>query len=48
MPESIRKFPDAPGLASRMRAAGYEPVEFDLLTFGAVALHIGRKRRHPG
>jgi ubiquinone/menaquinone biosynthesis C-methylase UbiE len=27
-----------------MRAAGFQSVEFEALTFGAVALHIGRKQ----
>lgn len=43
LPESIRKFPDAPQLAEMMRATGFSAVEYDLLTFGAVALHLGRK-----
>lgn len=43
LPESIRKFPDADGLAAMMREVGFRSVEFDRLTFGAVALHIGQK-----
>jgi len=43
LPESIQKFPDVRELADQMRAAGFSSVEFELLTFGAVALHIGRK-----
>lgn len=43
LPESIRKFPDADALAAEMRAAGFSKVEFDALTLGAVALHIGWK-----
>lgn len=43
LPESIRKFPGADDLAQLMREAGFERVEYDLLTFGAVALHIGVK-----
>jgi demethylmenaquinone methyltransferase/2-methoxy-6-polyprenyl-1,4-benzoquinol methylase len=43
LPESIRKFPDADALAQMMREAGFRRVEYDLLTFGAVALHIGWK-----
>lgn len=43
LPESIRKFPAADGLAQRMRAAGFDAVEFEMLTFGAVALHLARK-----
>jgi demethylmenaquinone methyltransferase/2-methoxy-6-polyprenyl-1,4-benzoquinol methylase len=43
LPESIQKFPGAEGLAEQMRAAGFTNVEFERLTFGAVALHLGRK-----
>lgn len=43
LPESIRKFPDAELLAGRMREAGFASVEYELMTFGAVALHLGRK-----
>jgi demethylmenaquinone methyltransferase/2-methoxy-6-polyprenyl-1,4-benzoquinol methylase len=43
LPESIRKFPGAEDLASQMRAAGFASVEFERMTFGAVALHIARK-----
>jgi len=42
LPESIQKFPDAPGLAHQMRAAGFERVTFEYLTGGAVALHSGQ------
>ena len=41
--ESIKKFPGAEGLAEQMRAAGFSSVEFERLTFGAVALHRGKK-----
>lgn len=41
LPESIRKFPGAEDLAKAMRAAGFERVEFDRMTGGAVALHLG-------
>lgn len=43
LPESIRKFPDAEQLSSQMRAAGFAKVEHELMTFGAVALHVGWK-----
>jgi demethylmenaquinone methyltransferase / 2-methoxy-6-polyprenyl-1,4-benzoquinol methylase len=43
LPESIRKFPGADQLASEMRAAGFKRVEFDRMTGGTVALHLGRK-----
>jgi demethylmenaquinone methyltransferase/2-methoxy-6-polyprenyl-1,4-benzoquinol methylase len=42
LPESVRKFPDAPELADRMRSAGFEEVRFVRMTFGIVALHLGR------
>jgi demethylmenaquinone methyltransferase/2-methoxy-6-polyprenyl-1,4-benzoquinol methylase len=42
LPESVRKFPSAELLAEEMRAAGYMDVEFERMTFGVVALHIGR------
>ena len=42
LPESVAKFPGAEELARMMRAAGFESVEFDLMTGGAVALHVGR------
>ena len=42
LPESVRKFPDAPELAEMMREAGFGRVDWDYLTFGIVALHIGR------
>jgi demethylmenaquinone methyltransferase/2-methoxy-6-polyprenyl-1,4-benzoquinol methylase len=41
LPESVRKFPNAPELADRMRAAGFCEVRFIRLTFGIVALHLG-------
>lgn len=42
LPESVRKFPGAELLAQEMRAMGYLDVEFKRMTFGVVALHIGR------
>ncbi|MDE3195391.1 MAG: bifunctional demethylmenaquinone methyltransferase/2-methoxy-6-polyprenyl-1,4-benzoquinol methylase UbiE [Acidobacteriota bacterium] len=42
LPESVRKFPDADGLAGMMRDAGFAKVEWEHLTFGIVALHLGR------
>jgi demethylmenaquinone methyltransferase/2-methoxy-6-polyprenyl-1,4-benzoquinol methylase len=41
LPESIGKFPAAPELAERMRAAGFARVTYEYLTGGTVALHIG-------
>jgi demethylmenaquinone methyltransferase/2-methoxy-6-polyprenyl-1,4-benzoquinol methylase len=43
LPESVRKFPNAEGLAAKMRDAGFSSVEFERMTFGIVALHLGRK-----
>jgi len=43
LPESIRKFPGPEELARQMQAAGFSTVEFERLTFGVVALHLGRK-----
>ncbi len=43
LPQSISKFPRAEELAAEMRAAGFSRVEYELMTFGAVALHIGWK-----
>jgi demethylmenaquinone methyltransferase/2-methoxy-6-polyprenyl-1,4-benzoquinol methylase len=42
LPESVRKFPVAPELAVMMRRAGFAEVDFEYLTGGIVALHIGR------
>lgn len=43
LPESVRKFPDAPRLAELMRQTGYRDVRFERMTFGIVALHLGTK-----
>ncbi|MDP9053256.1 MAG: bifunctional demethylmenaquinone methyltransferase/2-methoxy-6-polyprenyl-1,4-benzoquinol methylase UbiE [Acidobacteriota bacterium] len=42
LPESVRKFPDAPELARMMREAGFTRVDWEYLTFGIAALHIAR------
>jgi demethylmenaquinone methyltransferase / 2-methoxy-6-polyprenyl-1,4-benzoquinol methylase len=42
LPESVRKFPGAAELAGQMRQAGFREVSFEYLTFGIVALHLGR------
>jgi len=44
LPESVKKFPEAGVLAEEFRQAGYAQVEYELLTFGIVALHLARKR----
>lgn len=41
LPESVRKFPSPAELAQAMRAAGFGRVEFERLTGGIVALHLG-------
>jgi demethylmenaquinone methyltransferase / 2-methoxy-6-polyprenyl-1,4-benzoquinol methylase len=41
LPESVRKFPDADGLAANMRSAGFRNVSYQRMTFGIVALHTG-------
>ncbi len=43
LPESIKNFPSAEELVGAMRSAGFARVEFDRMTGGAVALHLGRK-----
>jgi len=43
LPDSIRKFPGAEDLAAQLRTAGFTAVEFERMTFGAVALHVARK-----
>jgi demethylmenaquinone methyltransferase / 2-methoxy-6-polyprenyl-1,4-benzoquinol methylase len=41
LPESVRKFPNAEGLANQMRDAGFVNVRFERMTAGIVALHLG-------
>ena len=43
LPESVRKFPDAEGLAEQMRQTGFGNVRFERLTAGIVALHLGHR-----
>ncbi len=43
LPESIRKFPGAEDLAAQMRSTGFSSVEFERMTGGSVALHLGKK-----
>ncbi len=43
LPDSIRKFPRAPQLSELMQTAGFAQTEFQLLTGGIAALHIGTK-----
>ena len=41
LPRSVAAFPDADGLAERMRAAGFARVRYERLTFGVAAIHVG-------
>ena len=41
LPESVRKFPSPEQLVQMMQAAGFRRVEFERLTGGIVALHLG-------
>jgi demethylmenaquinone methyltransferase/2-methoxy-6-polyprenyl-1,4-benzoquinol methylase len=43
LPDSIQKFPRAERLARMMTEAGFHSVNYELLTGGIAALHIGRK-----
>jgi demethylmenaquinone methyltransferase / 2-methoxy-6-polyprenyl-1,4-benzoquinol methylase len=40
LPESVRKFPDAPELARMIEESGFSKVDWEYLTFGMAALHI--------
>jgi len=42
LPESVRKFPEAPELAQMMKETGFARVDWEYLTFGIAALHVGR------
>jgi demethylmenaquinone methyltransferase/2-methoxy-6-polyprenyl-1,4-benzoquinol methylase len=42
--DSIVNFPAAPELATRMRAAGFDDIRWELLTFGVAAIHVGVRR----
>lgn len=41
LPESVKKFPNAPRLQTMMETAGFRSVRFEYMTFGVVALHTG-------
>lgn len=43
LPRSVANFPAAEQLASRMRAAGFESVQFRELTLGIAAIHVGTR-----
>lgn len=42
LPDSVRKFPDAPHLAAILKECGFAQVEFERMTFGIVALHLAK------
>lgn len=44
LPDSIAKFPNQQKLAGMMRAAGFQEVEFENLSGGIAALHVGRRK----
>jgi demethylmenaquinone methyltransferase/2-methoxy-6-polyprenyl-1,4-benzoquinol methylase len=43
LPASVARFPQPDGLAGWMRESGFVDVRYETWTFGAVALHMGRK-----
>jgi demethylmenaquinone methyltransferase / 2-methoxy-6-polyprenyl-1,4-benzoquinol methylase len=43
LPESVMRFPEPDELATRMKAAGFEKVEWKRMTGGIVALHWGER-----
>jgi demethylmenaquinone methyltransferase/2-methoxy-6-polyprenyl-1,4-benzoquinol methylase len=43
LPQSLTNYPDADGLAQRLREAGFADVRYVRLGIGAIALHIGTK-----
>ncbi len=43
LPESVKKFPSAAELASVMSHCGFSKVEFERMTGGIVALHLGTR-----
>ncbi|HXC25295.1 MAG TPA: ubiquinone/menaquinone biosynthesis methyltransferase [Gemmatimonadaceae bacterium] len=44
LPQSVTHFPNEPQLAARMKAAGFQDVSWQTLTFGVVAIHVGEKQ----
>jgi demethylmenaquinone methyltransferase/2-methoxy-6-polyprenyl-1,4-benzoquinol methylase len=43
LPDSVSRFPDQKQLAALMRTIGFEEVEYQNLTGGIAALHLGKK-----
>jgi demethylmenaquinone methyltransferase/2-methoxy-6-polyprenyl-1,4-benzoquinol methylase len=46
LPDSVARFPDQERLAALMRGVGFEEVEYQNLTGGIAALHLGTRPRH--
>jgi demethylmenaquinone methyltransferase / 2-methoxy-6-polyprenyl-1,4-benzoquinol methylase len=42
LPESVKEFPGPEGLAGMMRDAGFETAEWERITLGIAAIHVGR------
>lgn len=45
LPNSVSRFPDQDELCSLMKSVGFDPVEYENLTGGIAALHLGRRPR---
>jgi demethylmenaquinone methyltransferase/2-methoxy-6-polyprenyl-1,4-benzoquinol methylase len=43
LPASVQKFPDQTQLSLLMQQAGFDQVQFENLTGGIAALHMGRR-----
>jgi demethylmenaquinone methyltransferase / 2-methoxy-6-polyprenyl-1,4-benzoquinol methylase len=43
LPESVLRFPEPPALAEQMRAAGFGSVDWEQMTGGIVAAHVGQR-----
>lgn len=43
LPESVLRFPEPPALARRMTEAGFDDVQWDVMTGGIVAVHRARR-----
>jgi demethylmenaquinone methyltransferase / 2-methoxy-6-polyprenyl-1,4-benzoquinol methylase len=48
LPESARVFPEPDRLAERMRAAGFDDVDFERYLFGVTAAHVGKRAGEGG
>lgn len=47
LPESVANFPIEEALAARVRAAGFDNVRWQSLSFGIAAIHVGERPRSP-